>query len=162
MWCVRHPFYVQWWRHWRLLPGHVNIKRMMNWWIIVIHKRVIVEKYWCQREKQIPFSQRPKYWRPKFSLPTAQARFKSFSDVIAFLKLPVKQKINNPAINTKSMMVDWDIWEYRKVASSRPVYYLILDHFVQSINASKFHFINSLKMWKCATNRDSLLLATLR
>jgi hypothetical protein len=40
---------------------------------------------------------------------------------------------------------------YRKVASSRPVYYSILELFGQSL----------LKIWKRATNRDRLLFATI-
>ena len=48
---------------------------------------------------------------------------------------------------------------YRKVASSRPVYYSILNSFGQ--RASNFPFINSLKILKCATNQDNLMLATL-
>ena len=50
-------------------------------------------------------------------------------------------------------------FSYRKVASSRPVYYSILNFFGQR---SHYPFINSLKILECSTNRDSLLLATLR
>ena len=53
---------------------------------------------------------------------------------------------------------------YPKVPSSRLVYYSILDSFGQRsqyTQASKFPFSNSLKILECATNQDSLLLATL-
>ena len=53
--------------------------------------------------------------------------------------------------------------KYRIVASSRPVYYSILDPLGKRSQyiSIKFPFINSLKIWKCATNQDSLLLAPL-
>ena len=52
---------------------------------------------------------------------------------------------------------------YSKVASSRPVYYSILNSFGQRSQyiSIKFPFINSLKILKF-TNRDSLLFGTLR
>ena len=57
----------------------------------------------------------------------------------------------------------WRI-SYRKVASSRLVYYSILELFGQRSQyiASNFPFIGLLKILGSATNRDSLLLATLR
>ena len=57
------------------------------------------------------------------------------------------------------------MYYYRKVASSRPVFCFILNSFGERLNstyASNFPLINSLKILKYATNRDSLLLATLR
>jgi hypothetical protein len=53
---------------------------------------------------------------------------------------------------------------YRKVASSRPVYYSILELYGQRSQyiSIKFPLHKPLKIWKCATNRDRLLLATLR
>ena len=52
--------------------------------------------------------------------------------------------------------------EYRKVASSTPVYYSILNSFVQRSQYISIKFPLHLKILKCATNQDSLLLATLR
>ena len=56
---------------------------------------------------------------------------------------------------------------YRKVTSSRPVHYSILNSFGQRSQylctlASIFPFISSLKILKRATTRDSLLFVTLR
>ena len=52
---------------------------------------------------------------------------------------------------------------YRKVSSSWPTYYSILDPFGQRSQyiSIKFPFINSLKILGCATNRDMLLLTFL-
>ena len=53
-------------------------------------------------------------------------------------------------------------FNYRKVASSRPVYYSILELLGQrSQHGSNFPFISLLKILGCTINRDSLLLATL-
>ena len=53
--------------------------------------------------------------------------------------------------------------KYRKVASSGPVYYSILDHFVQRLQYISIKIpLPSLKILEFATNRDSLLLATLQ
>ena len=52
---------------------------------------------------------------------------------------------------------------YCKVASSRPVYCSILELFGQRLHyiSIKFFFISVLKIIRCATNWDVLLLATL-
>ena len=50
---------------------------------------------------------------------------------------------------------------YSKVSSSRLVYYPILELFVQRSQYIKFPLHKYLKILKCATNRNSLLLTTL-
>ena len=52
-----------------------------------------------------------------------------------------------------------DPYTYCKIASSRPVYYSILDSFRSQYKSIKFFFISSLKIQKCATNQDSLSTA---
>ena len=59
----------------------------------------------------------------------------------------------------------WNVFKYRKVTSSKPVYYSILNSLGQRSQyiSIKFPLHNSLKITKCATNQDRLvLLATLR
>ena len=56
---------------------------------------------------------------------------------------------------------------YCKIGSSRPVQYSILDHFIKKCHITNMYISIKITLqkqsenWKCATNRDSLLLATL-
>ena len=51
---------------------------------------------------------------------------------------------------------------YRKVVSSRPVYYSIFEHFCGATKRGKGYYSIFELFWRGATTRDVLLLATLR
>ena len=84
------------------------------------------------------------------------------------IHLRCKEALTNLLLNSFSSKYSFfhllykkvDPYTYCKILSSRPVYYSILDSFRSQYKSIKFFFISSLKIQKCATNRDSLLLAT--
>ena len=100
----------------------------------------------------------------KSAIQFAESKEEKSSTGIFFWKSTVSLMSFNYLLLASLYAHHLELLEYRKVASSRPVYYSILNSFGQRSQYISiiFSLINSLKILKCATNQESLLLATLR